>query len=331
MADESLEIYNDASGSLEKRTQEQVQKSKYFYDLATKAEIIRWIAWKHFFDNEGHLDFGHTSKKSFILDEFDESVRSVEMKIQGVEPFAELLPIAENKLLTESGEAKTFSLENDLSDEEKDNLKIINQIGLSKWRLFSRDEHADFSKTISDGVVTFNDGREDVDLDEILSTSFRDWDKKFKEERKKYQKRIANLEEDKEKAEGERDHYKSQLEKNQDKIDRAIELESQFGKDAARMEEIDFNMQQAETALLKVERSFGKVDADKSTPEVVRERISSFLRSLNRIQVAAQERYPWLIQMDDIEEFPTWKLKDGDKFADLDDDVDPDFKPGEDV
>lgn len=326
MADESLEIYNDASGSLEKRTQEQVQKSKYFYDLATKAEIIRWIAWKHFFDNDGHLDFGHTSKKSFILDEFDEAVRTVEKKIQAVEPFAELLPIAEQKLISGDQEASTLTLENDLSDEEKDNLKIINQIGLSKWRLFSRDEHADFSKTISDGVVTFNDGREDVDLDKILSTSFRDWDKKFKEERKKYQRRIANQEEDLKKVEGERDHYKKKLDDNEDLIKRSIEREKMYGPEAKKVEEIEDLLEKSQRHLSKLQHYFSKVEVDEEKhPQALKERVMAIIRSATYIDEMACRRMPWLEdhKLRELTTFAPTRIKDP-KLNPDSDEFDPD-------
>jgi DNA repair exonuclease SbcCD ATPase subunit len=136
-----------------------------------------------------------------------------------------------------------------------------------------------------------------------------------KEFKKQYQERIANLEEDKKKYRDERDYFKEKLEDEQDRIERSKEIEQKFGKQAARMEEIDYLLDKTEDGLKMIENSFGKVEVDYSDPEALRERVMTLLRRMTLVQEAALTRYNWLEDMDGLSLFPAYKLADSDQLS----------------
>lgn len=207
--------------------------------------------------------------------------------------------------LLEDGKMKV-----EVSEEMSSQLQGINEIGITKLYELTKLPDADFSEVMSHDVVKLKDGRE-IPLSEIREESAREVERKVREVKKTYQKRVANLQEDKKKFKEERDQWRKQFEENEDAVERAKNMEEKYGKKAARMEEIDYLLDKTEDGLHKIEESFGKVEVEYSDPEALRERVMTLLRRMTLVQEAAITRYPWLQDMDELSLFPAHKLADG--------------------
>lgn len=190
-------------------------------------------------------------------------------------------------------------------------MQNIGEIGPTKFYELTKfeDNHFDLKALAESGKATLPSG-EEISIDDIKAQTAKQLSKKLKDERREMQKRIANLEEDKKRYRDERDQYRKELDEEKERIERSRELEEKYGKQAARMEEIDYLLEKTEDGLRLIENSFGKVEVDHSDPETLRERVMTLLRRMTLIQEAALTRYGWLENMDELSLFPAWKLSE---------------------
>lgn len=223
-----LEVYDADANQLVTRTPEQKRRSMHLFKLAEQAELVKWVALKHFFDGGGHLDFGYSTKGAFISNVLHEARRTVDKKLQTAAPFADLMPIDTDGKELSSGRAQSAAFADvveTLSEEEQKNLAKVNQIGMTKLYLFARMEEADFSEALTGGVVKFGEGRQDVALEDILQKSFRQWSADLKAERDALTSKMNKYRREKDEARAEADKLKAEKQENAETVKRAKEIE----------------------------------------------------------------------------------------------------------
>lgn len=240
------------------------------------------------------------------------------------EKFAPLIPKLESSTVASMQQLDTGDLGQKVND--------LSGIGMSKLYELTKIPDADFSEVMNKGVVKTPDGQE-WSLEDIKAESSRKLAEEIKQVKKKYQARVANLEEDRKTLLEERDKARETLEKNQARIDRSYEIESKYGEKAVRMEEIEHLLTKSNELLTKLEKSFGQIDIDNEDPDSIKEQALSIMRRISVMQEDARRRFPWISHSDHLKPFNSFlvdvdpsklgqPVKDSDiDFAELDDDV----------
>ena len=254
-------------------------------------------------DEKMYLAFGCGSFQEYADTMLPFNRRTAYKYISISEKFTPLLP----SRLSSNGVQSTAQIAENIAS--NDVMQDLSSIGTEKLYELTKIPDADFSEVMNKGVVKTPDGQE-WSLDEIKAESSRKVAEAVKEVKKKYQSRLSNIEEDKKRLKEERDLAKKELADNKERIERSQEIEQKYGKQASRLEELEYLLDEAQKHLGKLEEKFGKVEVDYSDPESLRERAMTLLRQMTLIQEAARTRFGWLEDMDELSLFPAWKLSD---------------------
>jgi len=186
---------------------------------------------------------------------------------------------------------------------ESDEINQLSSLGSEKLYELSKVKEADFTEVFSSGKVTLPNGAE-YTLDEIKEESARKLAENMKEFKKGLTKKLAVSEENRLKAEGERDTYKKQVEKHKALVERSYEMEAKYGAEASKVSEMQFLLDKSTEHIRELESYFGQLTIEENDPESLQEEARSILRRLNAIQYNAKQRFPWLNELEEMAVLP---------------------------
>lgn len=220
------------------------------------------------------------------------------------EKFAPLLPGVQ----VDGSVSSMTQLEENLADNEQ--INELSGIGMTKLYEIATIPDSDFNEVMSDKKFEIN-GRE-YSIEEIKAQTVKELQDEVRAEKKQLQKRLANLEEENKKHKSERDHYKKQLDENEELIERSREREAMHGPEARKIEDIEYNLERAEAHLTKLQIFFTNVEVDEEDPQMLRDRVLSILSSVTALPKMASRRMEWLKDLENYERqfFSPVKVKD---------------------
>lgn len=291
-------VFDEDSKELVEVTPEMRNMANMLQQKLNATTLITALILKKFSDEKLYLAVGCNSFKEFAETCLPYGYRHSKRFLSIANHFAPLLP--------GDFDPKGTSM----SLEESEEIAELSSLGSAKLYELTKIEDADFQEVFTKGKVVMPDGSE-MTLDEIKDESARKLAERMKEFKKDYNQKLANTEEDKKKAQAERDHYKKELERNEKVIERAHELEELYGKEASRIAEIESLLSKASEYINKADYFFGRVQLDMDDPEVLQESARSVMRKLNNMQTRAISRFEWFNELEEMEVTPKVLMKNG--------------------
>lgn len=306
--DDLKHVLDEETGELVEITDERRQISVRIHERIQGSVMVSAILLQIARDEKIYLAFGLGSFQEYVNTMLPFSKRYAYKLLNVADEFSPILPKVSSMTLS--------------NGEVPNEIQELGSLGISKLYNLTRLPEADYSEVFKKRKVKLADGTE-LDLREIEESSSREFDRQVSEIRREYQKRISNLEEQNRKYKGEYQHAKVELEKNQDRLDRINELESQYGPKAVRVEDIEHNISVATGHLRKASKYIFQNDLEDDDPDTLKQEINNFLRLMHTIQEGLWDRYEWLKDITQME-LPAWRLKDDPRIDPDSDDFEPD-------
>ncbi|MEQ9309714.1 MAG: hypothetical protein RLN90_09680 [Balneolaceae bacterium] len=284
-------VLDDETGGFVEVTPEMKQAAFQIHNMIEHDSLRKGFMMKYFSDHKLYTAWGCTNFREYAETVSTLGLSACNRYLKIGNAYAPLFPEID------------FSVDSNphalLPPEAENRLNEYSELGYSKLYELTKVPDEEFVELFKKGTAEVNGKTFDLEL--IKEQSTRQALQEVRAIKKDYSRKLSLAEEDKKKAVAERDHFKKELEKNQKLIDRAYELEAQYGKEASRIAEVEALLDRSSNATRELEKWFGRVDIEEEDPESLQEQARSVLRRINTIQYVAKQRFKWF---DELAEMP---------------------------
>jgi hypothetical protein len=314
---EASQVLDDATGEVVSVTEGMRNWAFRIHNYMEADAINKAFIWSIFRSQRLYLAFGCSSMKDYAEERSSVSYRTIMNYLDiGNRYFPALKEVSSATVALEE-DPETFLKE--LQDDPE--VAKLAKLGTRKLIEIGKQGDDKVKQLVEQKEVTFDDGTT-LSYEELVASTTKELEQRYRQESKAKNKRIANLEEDKLAARSERDHYREERDQLQEELDENAQAIKRSQELANTYAEADTNIKQAFEALdemkqllREAELVFGPIDTIgwDYVPETLKEEVRNVLHIIHRMQLTAQDRFAFLYEdISNLEEFPSWKVKGGD-------------------
>ncbi|MEP0004550.1 MAG: hypothetical protein ABJ387_03650 [Balneola sp.] len=255
-------VYDAETKEFVKVSNEQRELAQFLHNVVQRFVLDTALILKRISDEKLYLALGASSFKEYAENHLTFSYRTAKDYLAVGRKFAPYLP--ELSLERAPGALS-----------EKEGVQNLEKLGIKKLLELSKIEDADFTEVISKGVVKLDDGTE-LDLDEINSSTSKD----FKERIEEYRKYNADLEAELDKLAKERDKALADAEQASKDSETGKKYKDLYGPRSKEYESFKSRIAVARNRALDLNQSLSQV---KDLPAEEFEALRDELRDLHKL------------------------------------------------